>query len=290
MERPIDIYCGTARQPTLSQRCPILVVRVKATFRTLASFSESKEHLRCIILRMQHRENWFSGAVTLARVWNLTLLCAPCGVVLVSKCAFAAEERIPSVAAVPTPAQFNAIKSEIRTRVAKGEFPSFAIGVIQGNTVFWAETLGWADREAHVAATPETAYGLASLGKSITATAMMTLVEQGKVGLDATVAKIIQPDRLTIYEGRTDRPTLRQLLNMTAGIPHGALTYTAPETATQITEAQVLRNRALVVFPPGQGGRAASASLGLRSRRQKQSTKWITNLNGFGKRFATLQN
>ena len=81
---------------------------------------------------------------------TLALLCALGGFVLVSQYGFAVEG--PSGAAVQAPAQFDAIKGEIRARVTKGEFPSFAIGVIQGNTTVWAETFGWADREAHVAA------------------------------------------------------------------------------------------------------------------------------------------
>jgi CubicO group peptidase (beta-lactamase class C family) len=197
---------------------------------------------------------------------TLALLCALGSFVLVSQNGFAIEGKSPSGAAVQAPGQFDAIRGEIRARVTKGEFPSFAIGVIQGNTVVWAETFGWADREAHVAATPETAYGLASLGKSITATALMTLVDQGKVGLDEAVAKIIQPDRLTTYEGTADGPTLRQLLNMTAGIPHGALTYTGPEAVTRITEDQVLRNRALVVFPPGQVFHYSNFSIAVADR------------------------
>jgi hypothetical protein len=54
----------------------------------------------------------------------LALLCALGGFVLVSQYAFAAEERSLSAVAVQAPAQFDTIKSEIRARVTKGEFPS----------------------------------------------------------------------------------------------------------------------------------------------------------------------
>ena len=140
-----------------------------------------------------------AGVTHRSRKWGLLcvlLVCVP-----VSHCALGAAEGIPCKAVVSTPARFSAIEEEIRACVTKGEFPSLAIGVVQDGKIIWAETFGWADRERRVAATPQTAYGLASLGKSITATAVMTLVEQGKVGLDMTVGKIIQPDRLEIYEG-----------------------------------------------------------------------------------------
>jgi CubicO group peptidase (beta-lactamase class C family) len=206
-----------------------------------------------------------SAAEPSRAVRNLALLCAACSWALVSRDAFA-EEGVPSKVVVEAPAQFVAIRDEIRARVAKGEFPSFAIGVIQNNAVIWAETFGWAEREARVPATPQTAYGLASMGKSVTATAMMTLVEQGKVDLDATVAKIIQPDRLTIYGGGAEGPTVRQLLNMTAGIPHGALTYRDHKIAAGITENEVLSHRALVVFPPGQVFHYSNFSIAVADR------------------------
>ena len=172
----------------------------------------------------------------------------------------------PEVVQVGAPAQFSGIRQEISTRVTKGEFPSFAVGVIQGRSIVWAQTLGWSDREGHIAAKPTTAYGLASLGKSITATAVMTLVKQGKASLEQAAEKMIEPDHLTIYEASAEGPTLRQLLNMTSGIPHGALTYTRPEIAAGITDEQVLKNRALVVFPPGQVFHYSNFSIAVAQR------------------------
>jgi CubicO group peptidase (beta-lactamase class C family) len=193
------------------------------------------------------------------------LFYADLGFLVAQQQGFAADKNF-QVAQVGAPAKFSSLRRDISARVMKGEFPSFAVGVIQGVSVIWAETFGWADREQHVAATPTTAYGLASLGKSITATAVMTLVEQGKASLDQPANKLIQPDHLTIYEGSADGPTLRQLLNMTSGIPHGALTYTTPEIATGITDEQVLKNRALVVFPPGKVFHYSNFSIAVAQR------------------------
>ena len=57
---------------------------------------------------------------------------------------------------------------------------TFAIGL--SNKIVWTEGFGFADVENHVQATPDTAYRTASIGKSMTATAAMALVEQGKLG------------------------------------------------------------------------------------------------------------
>ena len=136
-----------------------------------------------------------------------------------------------------------------------------AHGVIRGDTVLWAEAFGWADREARVPATLDTAYGLASVGKSVTATAIMTLVEQGKVRLDDRADALVG-HLLAIREGPPAGPTVRQLLDMTAGIPHGALSY----TTAPASEDRVLRDRALVVFPPGEVFHYSNFSIAVADR------------------------
>ena len=54
--------------------------------------------------------------------------------------------------------------------------------------ILWRGSLGWADKENGLAPTPGTPYGIASLGKSITATPVVVLVEQGKAALDDPVS------------------------------------------------------------------------------------------------------
>src|SRR5829696_6714092 len=91
------------------------------------------------------------------------------------------EAALPVNTVVPAADAFSNVRSEIIERVRKGELPSVSVGVFKGGRVIWEESFGWADREARRAATPRTPYGLASLGKSITATAVMALVERGRV-------------------------------------------------------------------------------------------------------------
>jgi CubicO group peptidase (beta-lactamase class C family) len=152
-----------------------------------------------------------------------------------------------SLSAVPAEARFALLKSELTAEVAKGTFPSLAIAVIQDGKVLWAEAYGWADKEEKISAGVDTRYALASVGKSITATAMMTLVENRKVKLSDPVAKVLGKDAFQVLSGGTG-PTIRQLLDMTSGIPHGALTY---NQGLAPSEADLLSRRAFVVFRPG---------------------------------------
>lgn len=154
---------------------------------------------------------------------------------------------VEPIIAVEPDARFSALRNELKGMVQSGELVSLAVGAVAGGRIVWAEAWGWADREAGAPATTETRYGIASLGKSVTATALMSLVEAGKIDLDAEVPRILGAGALRLLAA--DRgPTVRQLLNMTAGIPHGALTYT---TGPAPSEAELMRERSIVVFEPG---------------------------------------
>jgi CubicO group peptidase (beta-lactamase class C family) len=68
--------------------------------------------------------------------------------------------------------------------MARDSLPGLTIAVARGDSILWEEGFGWANRETRVSATPQTPFYLASLSKTITATALMVLREQGRLDLD----------------------------------------------------------------------------------------------------------
>lgn len=104
-----------------------------------------------------------------------------------------------------------------------GDTPAYSILIDQGGTVVYEKNIGFADIGNQVAATRDTVYKIGSISKSYTALAILQLLEQGKVDLDAPVSQY-----LADYEGPGAVATVRQLLTHTSGIPN----YTAlPEAA-----------------------------------------------------------
>jgi CubicO group peptidase (beta-lactamase class C family) len=67
--------------------------------------------------------------------------------------------------------------------------PGLSVAVVQQGRVSMTKGFGLADIENKVPATADTVYRIASLSKSITATAAMKLVEMGKINLDAPIQK-----------------------------------------------------------------------------------------------------
>lgn len=176
-----------------------------------------------------------------------TAVAAACSI-LISACATTTAPVAEVIASPVAPdARFTSLRDEFKTMVDRGELVSLAIGVVADGQVVWAETFGWSDLEANASATLDTRYGVASLGKSVTATAAMTLVGKKRLSLDARVTDILGKGALKDYADSAS-PTVRQLLDMTSGIPHGALTYSSPDHPS---EEDVMKERAMVVFEPG---------------------------------------
>ncbi|OKI99128.1 serine hydrolase domain-containing protein [Kitasatospora sp. CB01950] len=86
--------------------------------------------------------------------------------------------------------------------------PSVSVAVVQGDEVVFARAYGLADVAANRAATPETVYGLASITKAFTATAVCLAADRKLLDLDAPVPG-----------GDPWPPTPRQLMQHRGGFP-----------------------------------------------------------------------
>ncbi len=163
----------------------------------------------------------------------------------------AAGAEIVADTVVPAAAALEPLRTELADRVASGELPSLAVGVFRRDAILWQEAMGWADREASEPATTRTPYGLASLGKSITSTAVMVLAERGEIDLERPINSYLGSVGLWSPAGHADAVTVRQVLDMSAGIPHGNYVYLRRQDALPLTPERLVRERGIVALPPG---------------------------------------
>jgi serine beta-lactamase-like protein LACTB, mitochondrial len=99
--------------------------------------------------------------------------------------------------------------------LATTHVPGVSIAVVEDGKYEWAGGFGFADLENNVPASEHTLYRLASISKSLTATAAMQLWERGKLDLDAPVQKYCPP-----FPQKSAPITTRLLLGHLAGIRH----------------------------------------------------------------------
>lgn len=153
------------------------------------------------------------------------------------------------------PPQRDSLRAHIRRLVDSAGIPSLAVGISVAGRTVWAEGFGYADVGRRVPATPDTRYSLASITKPLTATAVMRLVEQGRVRLDSPANHYLRATQLTGLAGRADSATIRRLLSHTAGLPlHYRFYYgeQAGSAGDGLPDANATIGRyGLVVFPPG---------------------------------------
>ena len=75
-----------------------------------------------------------------------------------------------------------------RKALESQHIPGLSLAVIRDGRLVLAKGYGMANLELQVPATPETVYQIQSITKSFTATGIMMLVEEGKVGLDRKIS------------------------------------------------------------------------------------------------------
>ncbi|MGD2294374.1 MAG: serine hydrolase [Candidatus Aminicenantes bacterium] len=102
----------------------------------------------------------------------------------------------------------------VKERMAQDRAPGLSIGFLKDD-IIWTNGYGYSDLENRVPAKAESAYRLASITKTLTATAVLQLVEEGKIDLDAHVQTYVP------YFPKKKWPvTVRLLLGHLGGISH----------------------------------------------------------------------
>jgi len=143
-----------------------------------------------------------------------------------------------------------ALRAEVQRLVDSARVPSVTIAVARNGTVLWEDAFGYADLEHQVPATPTTLYSLASISKPFTATAVMRLVEQGRIRLDEPVNRYLGGMRLTGRASDASGATVRRVLSHTSGLPLHYRFYYGGDTAN-VDIAQTIARYGILVFPPG---------------------------------------
>jgi CubicO group peptidase (beta-lactamase class C family) len=107
------------------------------------------------------------------------------------------------------------IEQYIVNRIRKLKVPGLSIGIIKNKEVVYANGFGARDIDKNLPMTQDTLFGIGSISKSITALAIMQLVEQGKIKLSDPASKYM-PFKL----GDDANPiTIHHLLSHTSGVP-----------------------------------------------------------------------
>lgn len=109
------------------------------------------------------------------------------------------------------------IDALIHSSMEAANIPGLALGIVSGDEIVYLRGYGIAAPDGR-AVTPQTPFILGSTSKSFTALAVMQLVEQGRIDLDAPVTAYL-PWFRTADAAASAQITVRHLLHQTSGLP-----------------------------------------------------------------------
>ena len=159
--------------------------------------------------------------------------------------------------------RFEPIREAIRKEIAEKKVPSLALAVAQNGEIVWEEAFGLADVENKVPATPQTKYSLASISKPITATALMILLERGKIKLDRPIEDYLGGAKLKGYAGNTSKATVRRVAAHISGLPLHYHFFLDGEPYRRPSMAETIRRYGILVTRPGRKFQYANLGYGL---------------------------
>ena len=145
---------------------------------------------------------------------------------------------------------YDEIDLYIAEQIKRLNIPGAALGIVEGDQLVHWRGFGRA-RPGGEAPTPQTPFFIGSLTKSFTATAVMQLVEAGKIELDAPIQHYLPWFRVADPEVSAEI-TVRQLLNQTSGLPTmaGLINLANTDNRPDAAELQARALSSLVVKRP----------------------------------------
>src|SRR5205807_1595056 len=101
------------------------------------------------------------------------------------------------------------------------QVPSISLALVKGDRVVWRQAFGVMNRARAVPADAETVYVTGSIFKVVVATAILQLVDEGKLDLDASVNRYLKDFQVPNSFEKETPLTMRHLLSHHGGIPNG---------------------------------------------------------------------
>lgn len=150
------------------------------------------------------------------------------------------------LALLPTIALADKTDDIVNEAMSKWGTPGVSVAVIQNGKVVKLKGYGYANLEHKVKVTPNTIFQSGSVGKQFTASLVMKLVEDGKIGLDDSIRKHL-PETPETWQ----KITVRNLLTHTAGLGDP---YDRLDMRKDYTEAELLKilGEIPLQFQPGE--------------------------------------
>jgi CubicO group peptidase (beta-lactamase class C family) len=123
-------------------------------------------------------------------------------------------------------ARLRRIGEALRRDIEAAQLPGAVVGIMRAGKVAHLEAVGMRDPDSREPLKTDAIFSIASMTKAMTSTAIMMLVEEGRILLAEPVSKYLPPlAELKVQEGSSTRaprqlPTIQDLLRHTSGLTY----------------------------------------------------------------------
>ena len=139
------------------------------------------------------------------------------------------------------------VRGELVRQMRGEKIAGAAIALIDGQEIVWSQGIGYADESTDRLFSTQTPFVAGDYTKLLTAIAILQLVEQGKLDLDASIDRLLPQLQIRSRFG-SRRPTVRELLTHHGGLPNnlhaGSYQRESPDALFRPTEVYLAQ-------PPG---------------------------------------
>jgi len=133
------------------------------------------------------------------------------------------------------------------------EIPGVSIALVRDGRILYTSAYGYSDQKSGRKMTVDTPMRVQSISKSVTAWAVLKLVEEGKLNLEDPAEKYLKGWKLPASDYPPDGVTVKRLLCHTAGMPLGdVFTLYSPDEAMPSLKESLTRS-AILFQMPGKG-------------------------------------
>ncbi len=98
------------------------------------------------------------------------------------------------------------------------DLPGIQVALVDGGEIIYEKAFGLADKDASTPVTTSTIFQVASISKSVTAWAVLSLAEQKKIDLDSPISDYVHRWSLPPSKYNADGVTIRNILAHRAGL------------------------------------------------------------------------
>lgn len=140
----------------------------------------------------------------------------------------------------------------IDKKMTEQDIVGLSIALVDDQRVVWSSGFGYSDDNNGIKANPHTIYRAGSVTKLFTATAVMQLVEQGKIDIDHPLQEYLPEFRINSRFNKAAEVTPRLIMTHHAGLPSDLINGMWGDAAASYRDLPGLLDGDYLAFEPGQ--------------------------------------